>query len=108
MNPKKYIARNLNVKSGHRLTVMCQEWLTSHRHTDTAITERRDKLDEVRQGVSIQFPVKLKFPEVFFFFFCQKQKKKNIEQLLLTLDLFYTLPLEKGYFLCYGANGLVR
>lgn len=107
MNPKQYIAWNLNVKSGHRFTVMCQEWLTGHRHMDTAITERRDKLDEVRQGVSIQFPVKLKFPEVFFFF-CQKQKKKIIEQLLLTLDLFYTLPLEKGYFLCYGANGPVR
>lgn len=37
MNPKKYIALNLNVKSGHRLTVTCQEWLTDHRHRDTAL-----------------------------------------------------------------------
>lgn len=48
-----------------------------------------------RQGVSAQFSVKLKFPEDFFFFY-QKQKEKIIEQILLTLDLFYSLPLEKS------------
>lgn len=59
-----------------------------------------------RQGVSAQF-VKLKFPEVFFLL-SKAKGKKIIEQILPPLDPFYSLPLEKSYFLCYGANGVVR